>query len=53
MDSKTAASDKRKELGAFIFLSVFLAPAVSIALVGSYGFAIWMYQIVIGPPGAP
>jgi len=44
---------KSRELSAFLFLTVFLVPALSVALVGSYGFAIWIYQIIAGPPGAP
>ena len=42
---------RRRELSAFLFLTVVLAPAITIALVGGYGFAIWMYQLVAGPPG--
>jgi nitrate reductase NapE len=44
---------KKSELSAFLFLTVFLAPAMSVAVVGSYGFAIWIYQLFAGPPGAP
>jgi len=44
---------KKREFLAFLFLTVVLAPALSIALVGSYGFAIWIYQILAGPPGPP
>jgi len=44
---------KFRELSAFLFLTVLLAPAMSVAVVGSYGFAIWIYQIIAGPPGAP
>ena len=43
---------KLRELFAFLFLTVLLAPAVSVALVGGYGFAIWIYQLIAGPPGA-
>ncbi len=43
---------KLRELFAFLFLTVILAPAVSIALVGGYGFAIWIFQLIAGPPGA-
>ena len=46
-------STKKRELTAFLFLTVVLAPAVSVAVVSTYGFAIWMYQIIAGPPGAP
>jgi len=52
--SKTSqVSTKSRELTAFLFLTVILAPAVAIAVVGGYGFSIWMYQLIAGPPGAP
>ncbi len=35
----------------FLFIIVAMFPALAIALVGSYGFIIWMSQILIGPPG--
>ena len=41
----------RRELSAFLFLTVVLAPAITVAIVGGYGFAVWMYQLVNGPPG--
>lgn len=43
---------KTKERRLFVFIIVFLFPLLSIALVGGYGFAIWMYQLLMGPPGA-
>jgi len=46
-------NSKGQELKGFLFLTVVLAPVLSVALVGGYGFAIWMYQLLIGPPGAP
>ncbi len=53
-DLKTSENgEKRRELGVFLFLTVVLAPALSVALVGGYGFAIWMSQLIVGPPGAP
>jgi nitrate reductase NapE len=42
---------KSDERFAVFFLIVVLAPALSIAIVGSYGFAIWMSQLYFGPPG--
>jgi nitrate reductase NapE len=42
--------DKRDERLAFILLAVVLAPALSVAIVGGYGFIIWMSQLVLGPP---
>ena len=44
---------KGNEVKGFLFLSIVVAPALSIALVGGYGFSIWIYQLLVGPPGAP
>lgn len=44
--------DKGAELRGFLFLTVILMPALSVALVGAYGFTIWIYQLIAGPPGA-
>jgi periplasmic nitrate reductase NapE len=41
---------KKKEWRLFIFIIVFLFPILSVALVGGYGFSIWMYQLLMGPP---
>ena len=41
---------KRRELRGFFFLTVFFAPALAVAIVGGYGFLVWMYQLVQGPP---
>jgi len=42
---------KKDERVGFLILSVFLAPVLSIVIVGGYGFLIWISQILIGPPG--
>lgn len=45
---------KRDERRLFIFLIVFLFPMLAVAIVGGYGFAVWMLQsFVSGPPGPP
>lgn len=41
---------KQEERRVFLFLVVFLAPILSVVLVGGYGFSIWMLQLVFGPP---
>ncbi|MGL4447898.1 MAG: periplasmic nitrate reductase, NapE protein [Shewanella sp.] len=46
------AEEKSLELKIFIFLTVFLAPLLAILLVSGLGFAIWISQMLIGPPGA-
>ena len=42
-----------EELCLFLLLTVVLAPVLAVLTVGGYGFLIWMYQLVAGPPGAP
>lgn len=44
---------RKLELRMFLFLTVVLAPALSVALVGGLGLAIWIYQAIAGPPGPP
>ena len=44
---------RRMEIFAFLFLTAVLMPALAIATVGSYGLAVWVYQMVAGPPGPP
>lgn len=44
---------RRSEWLTFLFLTVILAPVVSVAVVGGYGFLVWIYQIFAGPPGPP
>jgi nitrate reductase NapE len=49
-DAHQAERDARRELHAFLFLTIFLAPLVAVAVVGAYGLAIWLMQILTGPP---
>jgi nitrate reductase NapE len=46
-----APSTRQEELRSFLFFTVVMAPALAVLLVASYGFAVWMYQLVAGPPG--
>jgi len=48
----SSADTKRREWRMFVFIIVFLFPILTVALVGAYGFSIWMYQLLAGPPGA-
>lgn len=41
---------KKEETRAFLFITVFLFPILSIAIVGGLGFAIWFSQMIFGPP---
>jgi nitrate reductase NapE len=41
------------EIFAFLVLAVLIWPVIAVGVVGGYGFLVWMYQLVFGPPGAP
>jgi nitrate reductase NapE len=43
-------AEKRRELVVFVFLTFILAPILAVIIVAGYGFAVWMYQIIAGPP---
>jgi nitrate reductase NapE len=42
--------EKRRELVVFVFLTFVLAPILSVIIVAGYGFFVWIYQIIAGPP---
>ncbi|MEX0760192.1 MAG: periplasmic nitrate reductase, NapE protein [Tistlia sp.] len=44
---------RRGEWTVFAFLAVFIWPFIAVAVVGGYGFAVWMVQLIVGPPGPP
>lgn len=53
-ESKRQVSrERRREIFAFLFLTAFLMPALAVATVGGYGLAVWISQMIAGPPGPP
>lgn len=46
----SAEQQKKHERNTFIFLAIFLAPIISIAIVSALGFSIWISQMLFGPP---
>jgi nitrate reductase NapE len=42
-----------RELLAFLILAFGIWPVVAVGVVGGFGFVVWMWQIVFGPPGPP
>ncbi|MFC5358825.1 periplasmic nitrate reductase, NapE protein [Azospirillum himalayense] len=44
---------KRREIAMFLILAVVIWPILSVAVVGGYGFLVWMSQLIMGPPGPP
>ncbi|MFV3077914.1 periplasmic nitrate reductase, NapE protein [Niveispirillum fermenti] len=51
MSALPKSESRRMEFLTFLFLAFVLVPVLSIGVVGAYGFAVWMYQLVAGPPG--
>jgi periplasmic nitrate reductase NapE len=52
-DTRMRLRRRRMEIFAFLFLTGIVMPALAVATVGSYGLAVWVYQMVAGPPGPP
>ena len=48
MEEPAAPSTRQEELRTFLFLTIVMAPALAVALVGGYGFLVWMYQVATG-----
>ncbi len=41
---------KNEELRSFLFLTVVMAPALTGMIIAGYGFLVWMFQAIAGPP---
>ena len=48
-----ALPSRRQELFMFVLLAILIWPVIAVGVVGGYGFAVWMWQLVFGPPGPP
>jgi nitrate reductase NapE len=56
LDSAQTAADpaaKRREIIMFVLLAFVIWPFLAVAIVGGYGFLVWMTQVIMGPPGPP
>lgn len=50
MDPATTAVQAQRERRLFLFIVVFLFPILTLLTVCAYGFAVWIWQIWMGPP---
>lgn len=50
MTDSVESPTKKREFMVFFFLAFVLAPILAVIIVAGYGFCVWMYQIVMGPP---
>ena len=48
MDIDHHTPTKAEEIRAFLFITIVAAPVLAIAIVGGYGFFVWMYQLFTG-----
>ena len=51
MEPKNESLTKTQEWRSFLFLSVVMAPVLAVIIVAGWGFLVWMFQLVAGPPG--
>lgn len=43
-------STRQEELRSFLFFTIVMAPVLAVLFVASYGFFVWMVQLLFGPP---
>lgn len=48
MDEPSSPSTRQEEWRTFLFLAVIMAPLLAVAVVGGYGFLVWMFQLLSG-----
>jgi periplasmic nitrate reductase NapE len=51
--ARAPARSRRDEFLVFLIIIALVWPVMTVGVVGGYGFAVWMYQLVAGPPGPP
>lgn len=52
-DQALARNSRLSELLVFLTIIVFIWPVVAVGVVGGYGFSVWIFQMIFGPPGPP
>lgn len=51
-DAGANANTKGSETAAFLLLTVVVIPALTVAFIATYGFVVWISQMISGPPGS-
>ena len=41
---------KKEDFRTWLFLSLVMAPVLAVLIVSAFGFAVWIYQMIAGPP---
>jgi nitrate reductase NapE len=50
ISNMNAPPEKKSELKAFLFLTVVMVPVLAGIVIATYGLAVWIYQMFMGPP---
>ncbi|MEQ8814233.1 MAG: periplasmic nitrate reductase, NapE protein [Thalassobaculum sp.] len=50
---QTGEATRRNELTVFLTTTFVIIPGLAVGFVGAYGFAVWIAQMFLGPPGPP
>lgn len=53
LQTETPRRGRRHEFIVFLILAVLIWPFIAVGIVGGFGFLVWMWQIIFGPPGPP
>jgi periplasmic nitrate reductase NapE len=51
VSSETNSPRRRREIILFLLLAVVIWPFIAVGIVAGWGFVVWMYYILTGPPG--
>lgn len=51
--SREPEATKSSEWRTFLLTTFVIIPGAAVGFVGAFGFAIWMFQLIAGPPGPP
>ena len=49
-DIESTDQRKKEEFRTWLFLSLIMAPVLAVLIVSVFGFAVWFYQLIAGPP---
>ena len=49
-DREPVQYTRNQELRSFLFLTVVMAPVLTGVIIAAYGFLVWIFQIISGPP---
>jgi nitrate reductase NapE len=52
-EAEQAKPSRARELITFAILAFGIWPILAVGFVGAYGFTVWAFQIIYGPPGPP